>query len=218
MSIDRIERIPKWAFDFHGHKCPFMPMGYRAGIYALSLLHKEKERNHQTYALSEMSPEDMNGCFNDGIQASTGCTFGKGLMTHLGYGKLAVIVYRLEGEAVRVHVKDAFIDSLFNRAAEFFALRRKGTEPSEIPPDLIDPVIDGWMSAIPDEEMFEYSFIKNFNFRPVKKSGMRKKCSVCGEYTYEPDLKISDGKLVCRQDYYGISFSEAMKTESGMEK
>lgn len=23
--------IPEWAFEFHGHRCPFMPIGFRMG-------------------------------------------------------------------------------------------------------------------------------------------------------------------------------------------
>ena len=205
MSEIKKEVIPDWAFEFHGHKCPFMPMGYRAGRYALKLLGLEKERNHQTYVFSEMSQEDMNGCFNDGIQASTGSTFGKGLIQHLNYGKLAMILYRPGNKAVRIHVKDTFIDRLFQEASGFFELRRKGVEPSSISGELIDPVIDDWIANMQDEDIFEYSFIEDFNFVPNRKSGMRKKCSKCGEYTYEPDLKVAGSDLLCRQDYYGIS-------------
>ncbi|MGQ9480432.1 FmdE family protein [Chloroflexus sp.] len=27
---------PAWAFEFHGHECPFMPIGYRMGSLALA--------------------------------------------------------------------------------------------------------------------------------------------------------------------------------------
>ena len=30
METKKIQ-IPDWAFEFHGHKCPFMPIGYRMG-------------------------------------------------------------------------------------------------------------------------------------------------------------------------------------------
>ncbi|NON62546.1 formylmethanofuran dehydrogenase, partial [Acidianus sp. DSM 29099] len=35
--------MPEWAFKFHGHKCMFMPLGYRAGLYAMKLLGVERE-------------------------------------------------------------------------------------------------------------------------------------------------------------------------------
>ena len=27
---------PEWAFEFHAHECPFMPIGYRMGKLALA--------------------------------------------------------------------------------------------------------------------------------------------------------------------------------------
>ena len=30
--------IPEWAFEFHGHKCPAMPIGYRTGLIAMKIL------------------------------------------------------------------------------------------------------------------------------------------------------------------------------------
>ncbi|WP_218185327.1 FmdE family protein, partial [Sulfuracidifex metallicus] len=32
------------AFEFHGHRCPAMPIGYLAGKYALQLLGIDRER------------------------------------------------------------------------------------------------------------------------------------------------------------------------------
>ena len=29
---------PEWAFEFHGHSCPFMPIGYRMGRLAMERL------------------------------------------------------------------------------------------------------------------------------------------------------------------------------------
>ncbi|PYB67957.1 formylmethanofuran dehydrogenase [Thermoplasma sp. Kam2015] len=201
--MERLEfGIPEWAFEFHGHKCPYMPMGYRAGAYALKLAKLDKEKDHRTFLLSEMSEEDMNGCFNDGVQASTGCTYGKGLFSLLGYGKLAIIIYRPGGKAIRVHVRNSFMDELNVRASEFFKYRKQGMEPSEIPSEAIDPVLE-WIAGLPDEDIFEYAEIQDFKFKPVKKDGSKVKCEICGEYTYESDIKVLNGKFVCKPDYYG---------------
>jgi len=37
---------PEWAFEFHGHRCPFMPIGYRMGKLALMYLGLEPEPDH----------------------------------------------------------------------------------------------------------------------------------------------------------------------------
>lgn len=47
-------QIPDWAFEFHGHRCPFMPIGYRMGTLALKLLEVEKSKDHQMHVFSEM--------------------------------------------------------------------------------------------------------------------------------------------------------------------
>ncbi len=35
---------PEWAFEFHGHRCPFMPIGYRMGRLAMERLGVERRR------------------------------------------------------------------------------------------------------------------------------------------------------------------------------
>lgn len=203
--------IPEWAFTFHGHRCPFMPMGYRAGQYALELLGVEREMNHQTYMYSEMSEEDSNGCFNDGLQAATGCTYGKGLFRLLGYGKLAVVLYKPGKGAVRVRIRNKILDELFVRGAEFFGYRKRGTEPSEIPSNVVEPIISQWLDKLSNDELFEHEPISDFHPQHTRKSGSRGKCEVCNEYTYEVDLVVSNGKLLCKPDYYDLPVNQMKK-------
>lgn len=37
---------PEWAFEFHGHQCPFMPIGYRMSRLAMAQLGVEREPDH----------------------------------------------------------------------------------------------------------------------------------------------------------------------------
>ena len=49
---------PDWAFEFHGHECPFMPIGYRMGKLAMEYLGlQEREADHGFYRL----PGDRRG-------------------------------------------------------------------------------------------------------------------------------------------------------------
>ena len=41
MSTQKFQ-IPDWAYEFHGHKCPFMPIGFRMGTLALQKLGVER--------------------------------------------------------------------------------------------------------------------------------------------------------------------------------
>ena len=74
----------------HGHKCPAMPMGLRAGLAALDALGVERAMDGQLTALVEIDRDHCATCYADGVQIATGCTFGKGNIQKLGYGKFAL--------------------------------------------------------------------------------------------------------------------------------
>ena len=80
------EQIAK-AVDFHGHWCPGLAIGLRAGEYVLN--HMGRAADEDIVALVET---DM--CAVDGIQVLTGCTFGKGNLRYQDHGKLAFTFYR----------------------------------------------------------------------------------------------------------------------------
>ena len=60
----------------------------------------------------------------DGIQAVTGCTYGKLMMERLNYGKVAMVLYVPGKGAIRVSALPEFQDELGKK--EFFAYRKKG--------------------------------------------------------------------------------------------
>jgi formylmethanofuran dehydrogenase subunit E len=85
------------ARDFHGHMCPGLAVGIRAAEVALREIGARSE-DEETVAVVET---DM--CGVDGIQALTGCTFGKGNLIHKDYGKLAFSFYRRsDGKGIRI--------------------------------------------------------------------------------------------------------------------
>ena len=45
---------PERAFEFHGHKCSFMPLGYRMGKLALAYLGIEPEADHGFFIIPEI--------------------------------------------------------------------------------------------------------------------------------------------------------------------
>jgi formylmethanofuran dehydrogenase subunit E len=47
-------KLPEWAWEFHGHRCPFMPIGYRMGVVAMRELGIERVKDHGAFALVEM--------------------------------------------------------------------------------------------------------------------------------------------------------------------
>jgi formylmethanofuran dehydrogenase subunit E len=198
---DNSTKIPEWAFEFQGHRCMCMPLGYRTGQFALKALGIEKEKDYGAYLFSELSDEDGSGCFDDGLQAATGCTYGKDLFSRSGYGKMAAVLYKPGHGAVRVHVKNDYLENLIKTGHEFFELRQKSVPPSQIPGTTIDPVI-AWIEASQDEDMFEYEKLPDFEYKPVRKSISRQKCDGCGEYTVEADGRKLGDKFLCKTCYY----------------
>lgn len=186
--------VPEWARVFHGHVCPFLPLGYRMGVLAMKELGVEREKDHGMYALTEMGEGHPNTCMNDGIQAATGCTFGKLLMERLNYGKFAFTLYKKGKAAVRVSVKPDFIDLIGKH--EFSALRKNGTEPSEIPSEVSESVVQIVLNAR-DSDMFKIETLADFTFERPPARFNKGKCSKCGEYVFERYLRVVNGKLLC---------------------
>ena len=186
--------IPEWAFEFHGHRCPFMPIGFRMGAVAMEKLGVSKSLNHEMHVLSEMGVGHPQGCMQDGIMASTSATFGKGMMEKLHYGKVAATFWYPGKGGVRIVLKNEFQDKLAPH--EFFKYRKQGIEPSEIPDNVRQDIIDIVLNARVDE-LFSITMLPAFEYKPVKGSFAKAKCEVCGEYTFERYLRVKDGKKVC---------------------
>ncbi len=188
-------KVPDWAYEFHGHKCPFMPIGFRMGTVALQKLGVGRSKNHEMHVFSEMGIGHPQGCMQDGIMSATGATFGKGMIEKIYYGKVAAIFwYPGKKDAVRVALRSEFSDKLSTH--EFFKYRKQNVEPSDIPPAVCDDIINIVLAATEDE-LFKVQVLQDFKYTPVKSSFNKGKCDVCGEYVYERYLRVKDGKRVC---------------------
>lgn len=185
---------PQWAFEFHGHQCPFMPIGYRMGKLALEKLGVEREKDHGFFVLAELGEGHPQTCMLDGVQVATSATYGKVLMSKTFYGKLAATFYHPRAGAVRIALQPDFIDAMGK--FEFFAYRKRGVEPSEIPQAVADEVTK-WMYEQSDETLFKIEMKPDFKHTPVKGSFNKTKCSVCGEYVFDRYLRMKDGQPVC---------------------
>lgn len=189
--------LPEWTFEFHGHRCPFMPIGFKMGTLAMETLAVEKSLDHQMHVFSEMGVGHPQGCMQDGIMSSTGATFGKAMIDRMNYGKVAATFwYPGKKDAVRIVMKNEFQDKLAPH--EFFKYRKQGIEPSEIPENVRKDIIDIVLNAS-NEELFKVEILKDFKYAPVKGSFNKSKCEICGEYVFERYLRVKDGKKVCIQ-------------------
>jgi len=60
---DILQEYFETGLKFHGHKCPAMPMGLRAGLAALRALGVERAKNKELMVISETGKGHAAGCF-----------------------------------------------------------------------------------------------------------------------------------------------------------
>ena len=180
----------------HGHKCPAMPTGLRAGLAALTTLGVDRAQDGQLVALIEIGQDHCATCYADGIQMSTGCTFGKGNIQKLGYGKFALtLIDRKTGNSVRVVTRPEIIQR--NKESEFIQYRMKGVPASQIDPALVDPLVDFILNAT-NAELFEIGEVAQKQLPAMHVHDFNTVlCESCGEVTVESYARIKSGKVVC---------------------
>ena len=109
----------KATIDFHGHSCPGLAIGIR-----LSELVMNKFGRSMDEEIVAVVETDM--CAVDAIQFLTGCTFGKGNLIHLDYGKSAFTFHsRQKEKSIRIVAKPNAITDPDNT---LIALRKKKAE------------------------------------------------------------------------------------------
>ena len=85
---------------FHGHSCPGLAFGFRVAEAAMRRLLTDRAEDEELVAVVE-----NNSCAVDAIQAMAGCTFGKGNLVFLDYGKQVYTFFRRsDGKGLRVAV------------------------------------------------------------------------------------------------------------------
>ena len=180
---------------FHGHKCPAMPVGYRAGLTAMKKLGVEKASNKELYLFCENGPAHAAACFLDGVMAATGCTYGKGIAEKLNYGKNAIVLVDLKTKrAVRVSMRPEFFEKALN--SEFVKLRKQKVEPKDIKPELVLPLIEN-VQQLEENVLFIVSEVFEKDLQLPQGTFEWHNCSVCNEIVFDNRSKIVDGKRVC---------------------
>ena len=181
---------------FHGHKCPAMPMGLRAGMAAMKALNVERAQDKELFVVAETGKGHAAGCFLDGIMTATGCTYGKSNIEKRYFNKMAfTLIDQRTGRAVRVSLKPDFFEKAL--ASPFVQQRKAGVPPQDISPEIADPQVERILSI--DESAF--LDIGDVQQIPVKKGKgifTAKRCTVCGELTFINELRITgDNQPVC---------------------
>ena len=195
--MDKNDELFKVGLALHGHKCPAMPLGLRAGLAAMEALGVPHAADGQLTALVEIDRNHCSTCFADGVQVATGCTFGKGNIRSLGYGKFALtLIDNKTGRSVRVVATPEAMRR--SQESEFIKYRRQGMPASQVDPALVEPLIDRVL-AESSAVLFKIEPIKETKLPPMLPHAFDTViCAECGEVTVERYARVKHGKIVCQ--------------------
>src|SRR3989338_7895008 len=129
------KRLLKDAIDFHGHLGPYLVLGILMGELAIKKLRCKK--HFGIGAIVRGAIKKPVSCLIDGIQISSGCTYGKGNIEKRRGGKIAVSFRSLQNnKKIRVSLKRDLIKALDNlgghRHSEIFARELLKINPKQL--------------------------------------------------------------------------------------
>ncbi|NIM91909.1 MAG: hypothetical protein GTO17_13290 [Candidatus Aminicenantes bacterium] len=110
-SEGRIEQSKEFlqrAVEFHGHLGPNLDLGLRAGLYANQVLGRDPMKTEAFIQTKTTPPES---CFADGVQLSTGCTFGKRNIA-LQQGEGLLVAFKKNSQELALKLKKEKIEEM----------------------------------------------------------------------------------------------------------
>ena len=183
------------ALKFHGHKCWASVAGVRVGLAALRELGVKRSGGTQLYGIVEIGEDHGGMCFGDGIQYSTGCTFGKGNIRKEPLGKLVfTLIEKDSNNAVRIAFKPTLQKQI--QATAFMQKRGAGISASNIPEAEQLEVVDLVWNA-PEVDILDIGKVFNYPGKWVPEVMGFKTCDYCGELTALAYLRVVGYKHVC---------------------
>jgi len=107
-KVEQNEELLLRAVEFHGHLGPYLVLGLRAGLYANKVLGRDPMKTDALIKIKTTPPES---CFADGVQLSTGCTFGKGNIS-LIKGKGLQVTFKKNNQKLTLKLKKEIIEEI----------------------------------------------------------------------------------------------------------
>jgi len=193
---DDVKDLFESGIRFHGHKCPAMPMGLRAGLAAMNALGVKRAEDKELVVESETGKGHAAGCFLDGIMVATGCTYGKANIQKLYYSKMAfTLTEAATGRSVRVSLRPEFFEKALG--SPFVQKRKAGVPPQDIDPEITDPLVKKIMD-IPEKDFLHIGDVFIREVTKGKPNFETKRCASCHEAVFTDKLKETpEGDLVC---------------------
>lgn len=199
LDDDEVESLFETTQAVHGHTCPGSAMGIRAGLAARKALGVEPDANKELRCEVSTGPAHPAHCFIDGVQVTTGCTYGKGNIEKLGHGKNALRLIDTEsGRAVRVSLDPEWFGHALENSP-FIAERKNGVEPMDIDPEITESAVTSVLTK-PDDELLTVDDVEDVDIEGGGHGSFYwEHCSSCGEVTFQPGLRVVDGETVCAE-------------------
>jgi formylmethanofuran dehydrogenase subunit E len=159
---------------FHGHLCPGLLIGYRAAKAALKKLGVTRSEDEELVAVVE-----NQSCSVDAVQSLCGCTFGKGNLFFLDYGKqVFTIGSRKSQKAVRIALRGDLV-------------KPTGSNGRTDREKFIEQLL-----TAPLESLYRVS-APRIDFPPEAQIFSTLVCGRCGEGAMETRTINRDGRLYC---------------------
>ncbi|MBS3814289.1 tRNA (N6-threonylcarbamoyladenosine(37)-N6)-methyltransferase TrmO [Candidatus Bipolaricaulota bacterium] len=192
-----LEELLTRAGVLHGHYCPFLALGVMAGQYALNELGGGSGDMEDLIAILE-----TNSCFSDGIQYSTGCTFGNNALVYRDYGKTAVTMAIREGKGIRLYYnQEDYLEENYPDRTDLFekvVKNREGTEEDERALKQAWTEIAFDLLHKPIEELFKVERVEYPDLPDYAPIYEDKYCSHCGEkYMAPKGIGDENGSNIC---------------------
>lgn len=179
----------------HGHPCPPLVLGIRAGSVAMRRLGVGRALDRELFAFVELGSDHYAQGFTDGIQLVTGCTYGKDLIIRLPHGKAGVrLIDQASERAVRVVTRPETV-AVLERSHWFRACSASGRYASECA-QLARPLIEELLGAS-DDALFTLSPVFPLGVETAPRSFESVRCEVCGESVLAPYSREVDGHRLC---------------------
>ncbi len=178
---------------FHGHMCPGLALGIRAAEVAL----REIGAHSADEEIVAIVETDM--CGVDAVQYLTGCTFGKGNLIHLDYGKSAfTFIRRSDSKAIRIITRPDAWGEPNPEHQQLFALMRSG----QATPDErahFQALHQQRAQSILDTPLDRLFVVQSVEPRLPKSAHLRNSvpCDECGESTMETRTRRLSGRTLC---------------------
>lgn len=194
-----LEGLLRLAETFHGHRCPFLALGVKAGRYALDYLERESAGAEEVLAVVE-----CHNCFADGIQVVSGCTFGNKGLIFQDLGKTAVTVARRrDGMAVRLAVRADILEAMFGRYPALPPLFDKVVAQGRGTAEEEHRFRHLWQ-AVARRELLEVDLEEQFRIQPLRiptPEGARRfatlRCRRCGDGVAAPRARVKEEQVLC---------------------